>query len=128
VRLAAGAGLALAGYPLGRALVGSRSIRRPPDGLATELVVLGLLLPLVEERIWGALVEPAARPLATSLLFAAKHPLVDRRWDRVPGLALWWWGLAQVRQRSPLAALVLHGAVNAGGVLVGHATGRDQFS
>jgi hypothetical protein len=127
-RLAAGLGLALTGYPLGRALLGSRPTRPPPDGLAAELAALGALVPLVEERVWGGLVEPAIGSAATALTFASKHPLIDGSWDRLLGLALFWWGLAQVRRVSPRAALAVHCAVNTGGVLLGHATGRDQFS
>jgi hypothetical protein len=126
-RLAAGAALALAGYPLGRALLRSRATRRPPDGLGLELAALGLVVPLAEERIWGGIVETSAGPAATATLFAAKHAAVDGRCDRVVGLWLFWWGLAQVRRASPWAAVVLHCAANAGGVLLGHAAGRDQF-
>lgn len=126
-RLAAGVALAVTGYPLGRALLGSRPAGRPPDGLAVELAALAVVVPVVEERVWGVVVEPALGPAATAALFGAKHALVDGRWDRVLGLTLCWWGLAQVRRASPAAALALHCAVNAAGVLLGHATARDQF-
>ena len=85
------------------------------------------MVPAVEERVWGGIVEPALGPAATAALFAAKHAAIDGRRDRALGLWLCWWGLAQVRRASPGAALALHCAVNAGGVLLGHATGRDQF-
>jgi hypothetical protein len=127
VRLVAGVALAVAGYPLGRALVGSRPSRRPPDRLVVELAALGFVVPAAEERVWGGVVEPALGPAATAVLFGAKHGVVDGLWDRVLGLALFWWGLAQVRRRSPAGALALHCAVNAAGVLLGHAAGRDQF-
>jgi hypothetical protein len=127
VRLVAGVALAVAGYPLGRALLGSRPTGRPPEGLAVELAALGAVVPAVEERVWGGMVEPALGPAATAALFGVKHAVIDGRWDRVLGLSLCWWGLAQVRRASPAAALALHCAVNAGGVLLGHATARDQF-
>lgn len=127
-RVAWGLGLALFGYPLGRALLGSRSSQPPPDDLGTELAALGLLVPIVEERIWGGLVEPSAGAATTAVLFAAKHGVVDGRWDRVMGLGLFWFGLAQVRRASPAAAAVLHCAINMSGVVIGHALRSDQFS
>jgi hypothetical protein len=36
-------------------------------------------------------------------------------------------GLGLVRSRSPRLATALHVAANGGGVLLGHAGGRDQF-
>src|SRR5262252_4293368 len=85
-RLVAGAALAVAGYPVGRTLLGSRPARRPPDRLVVEFAALGIVVPAVEERVWGGVVEPALGPAATAVLFGAKHGVVDGRWDRVLGL------------------------------------------
>ncbi len=125
--MAPGLVLATAGYPLGRAIMCDRPNRPPPDGTRLELVALAGLVAPVEELIWGAIVEPAAGVGVTAVLFAAKHPLVDGRWRRMPGLFLFWVGLGLVRSVSWPAALVLHVVLNAGGVLIGHARGADQF-
>lgn len=81
----------------------------------------------VEEAIWGSLVQPAAGVAATSALFAAKHVVVDGRWRRSLGLALFGLGLGLLRERSRRLALLVHVACNAGGVALGHLTDRDQF-
>ena len=124
---AVGVGLSLFGYPLGRRLLGDVPEVAPVDSLALDLLALGIVVPLVEEEVWGARVEPALGIPSTSLLFALKHVAVDRRWRRALGLAAFWAGLGLVRKRSPRAATALHCTCNAGAVLWGHATGRDQF-
>jgi len=80
-----------------------------------------------EELVWGRQVEPRIGVAPTALLFAAKHVALDGRWRRGLGLALFWTGLGLVRSRSPRLAAAIHVATNAGGVLLGHSTGRDQF-
>jgi hypothetical protein len=57
---------------------------------------------------------------------AGVHP-GDVSWRRGLGLALFWTGLGLVRSRSPRLAVAAHVAAKASGVLLGHATGRDQF-
>jgi membrane protease YdiL (CAAX protease family) len=81
----------------------------------------------VEEAVWGALVQPAIGLTAASAMFATKHPLIDGRWRRTLGLGLFGLGLGLLRERSRKLALVVHVACNAGGVALGHLTGRDQF-
>ncbi len=125
--LALGLGLTFGGYQLGRWLLDDRSGNEPPDSLALELVSLGVVVPLAEELIWGARVEPAVGLAATSAVFAVKHPVVDRRWRRTLGLGLFWTGLGLLRRRSRSAAAVAHVSANAGAVLLGHLTGRDRF-
>jgi membrane protease YdiL (CAAX protease family) len=81
----------------------------------------------VEEVIWGGLVQPAVGALPTTALFAVKHGLVDGRWRRTLGLGLFGLGLGWLRRRSRALALGIHVACNAGGVALGHVTGRDQL-
>ena len=78
--LALGLGLTFGGYQLGRWLLDDRPSNEPSEPLALELVSLGVVVPLVEELIWGARVEPAVGLAATSAAFAVKHPVVDGRW------------------------------------------------
>jgi hypothetical protein len=122
-----GVSLALVGYPLGRRLLGDAPTRPPQDDLSLELVALGVVVPLAEERIWGKLVEPELGVPATAGLFALKHIAIDGRWRRGLGLAAFWTGLGIVRGSAPDAAAALHCASNAGAVLWGHIAGRDQF-
>jgi hypothetical protein len=119
--------LAFAGYPLGCRLLGHRGSGRPPDSRGLELAALAALVAPAEELIWGGQVEPRIGIIPTALLFAAKHVIIDGRWRRGLGLAAFWCGLGLVRSRSPRIAAAVHVAANAGGVLLGHATGRDQF-
>ena len=121
-----GSSIALLGYPLGRWLLADRTRSRPPDGLCSELRGLGLLT-ITEELVWGDQVEPAIGVPATAALFALKHPLIDGRWRRVLGLALFWLGLAVVRRQSRWHALLVHLAANGAGVAVGHWLEQDQF-
>jgi membrane protease YdiL (CAAX protease family) len=99
----------------------------PRDGLAAELVALGLVVPVAEELAWGGLVEEDLGVAATSLLFAAKHCLLDGRWRRSLGLAAFWVGLGMIRRASPAQAMRLHVACNTAAVALGYATARDQF-
>jgi hypothetical protein len=119
--------LVLAGYPLGCALMGHKPYQPPADGPALELVALAGVVAPVEEMTWGRLVEPRLGVPVTAALFAAKHVLIDRRWRRAAGLALFWVGLGLVRSRSPKLALGLHVTANASGVLLGHRQGQDAF-
>ena len=119
--------LVLGGYQAGRALAGDRTSGPPPEPAGLELVALAAVVAPAEELAWGGQVEPRLGVVATAGLFALKHVIVDGRRRRAPGLALFWLGLGLVRSRSPRLALALHVAVNAGGVLLGHATGRDSF-
>jgi hypothetical protein len=80
-----------------------------------------------EELSWGAIVEPSIGPAATSTLFAAKHVVIDGRWRRALGLALFWAGLAVLRRRSRPVALAAHVAANATAVALGHLSGADRF-
>ena len=125
--LALGLGLTFGGYQLGRWLLHDRPSNEPSEPLALELVSLGVVVPIVEELIWGARIEPAMGLAVTSAVFAVKHPVVDGRWRRVLGLGLFWTGLGLVRRRSRSAAAVAHVSANAGAVLLGHRTGRDRF-
>jgi hypothetical protein len=122
----AGFFVALLGYPLGRTLLADRSRSRPPDGLCSELLGLGLLT-VAEELVWGRQVELVIGTPVTAVLFALKHAFIDGRWRRVLGLALFWLGLAVVRWQSPRVALLAHLAANGSGVVVGHWLDRDQF-
>lgn len=122
-----GVALALVGYPVGRALLADRPQSAPEDRLWWELPAVGVMVPVVEELIWGGRVEAAYGVAATSALFAAKHVVIDRRWRRFLGLAVFWAGLGVVRAVHPLPALLLHVAANSGGVVLGHATRKDQF-
>jgi hypothetical protein len=119
--------LALGGYPLGRALAGDPPSGPPPDGLARELVALGLVVAIAEEAAWGRHVEEDLGVPATGLLFSLKHALVDGRWRRSAGLAAFWVGLGGVRKASRAHALALHVVCNSAAVLLGHAIARDQF-
>jgi len=123
----AGLALTFSGYQLGRALLSDRPDVPPSESLAADTVALGIVVPVVEEAIWGARVEPIIGITATSLAFALKHSLVDGRWRRTLGLAAFWTGLALLRRRSRATALAAHVAANVGAVVLGHATGRDRF-
>ncbi len=122
-----GVPLALAGYPLGCALLGHKPYQTPPDPAGLELAALAGAVAPAEEIIWGRLVERRLGVGPTALLFAAKHVVIDRRWRRAGGLALFWVGLGLVRRRSAMLALGLHLTANASGVVLGHITGRDSF-
>jgi hypothetical protein len=118
--------LSVAGYPVGRMIAGDRAAMAPRDTLGADLLALSLLA-IAEERTWAVHVEPVLGPISTAILFAVKHPLLDNRWRRALGLALFWTGLSVVRQKSKRGALWLHVAANVSGVLLGHARQRDQF-
>ena len=122
-----GAVVAVAGYPLGRALLDDHPVIPPPDSAGIELAALGGTVAAAEELIWGGLVEPELGIGVTSVLFAAKHALIDGRWRRTLGLALFAAGLGLVRSCSPRSAWAVHTICNSAGVVLGHATGRDQF-
>jgi hypothetical protein len=122
-----GVPLALVGYPLGCSLLGHKSTARPADSPALELVALAGVVAPVEELTWGRRVEPRLGIPITAALFAAKHVVIDGKWRRAAGLALFWVGLGLIRRRSPRMALGVHVAANASGVLLGHMKGRDQF-
>jgi hypothetical protein len=126
-RTVIGLGLSLFGYPLGRRILGDSPKAAPSDGLVLDLLALGIVVPLAEEKVWGTKVEPDLGVAATAALFALKHVAIDGRARRALGLAAFWTGLGLVRERSPRAAALLHCACNTGAVLRGHATGRDQF-
>jgi hypothetical protein len=119
--------LALAGYPLGCRLLGHRPAHPPPDLVDLELAALAVTVAPAEELLWGVQVERRLGIIPTAILFAAKHVAIDGRWRRALGLALFQSGLGLVRSRSPRLAVALHVTANAGGVLLGHASGRDQF-
>ena len=119
--------LVLAGYPLGCALLGHRWPGPPPDGELIELVALAGVVAPAEEFAWGGQVERRVGVIPASVLFAAKHVVIDGRWRRALGLALFWGGLGMVRSRSRGLALGLHVVANAGGVMLGHAGGHDRF-
>jgi hypothetical protein len=118
--------LATIGYPLGRRVLGDSSSDAPPQHLALELAALEVVA-ITEELTWGAIVEPELGPAATAALFAAKHVLIDGRWRRGLGLMAFWMGLAAQRRRWPLAATLVHAALNGAGVVQGHVFGRDRF-
>lgn len=124
---ALGLALSLGGYPLGRRLLGDAPSGAPPDRLPLELAALGVVVPAVEEAIWGARVEPRIGVAGTAALFAAKHVIVDRRWRRGPGLGAFWAGLGLLRMRSPGLSAAVHHICNIASVVVGHLTGRDRF-
>jgi hypothetical protein len=126
-RTAIGLGLSLFGYSLGRRVLGDSAEAAPADGVVLDLLALGIAVPLAEEKVWGAKVEPDLGITGTAALFALKHVAIDGRVRRALGLAAFWAGLGLVRERSPRAAAMLHCACNTGAVLWGHATGRDQF-
>jgi hypothetical protein len=122
-----GAVLASVGYPLGRRLAGDFPKGAPTEPALTEgLVIAGVVAP-AEELLWGRLVEPALGIGPTAALFAIKHGIVDGRWRRTAGLALFWAGLGLIRRSSPRKAMALHVALNAGGLALGRVTGVDQF-
>lgn len=123
----AGLALATAGYQVGRLLLRDHPTGPPPEALWLETLALAGAVAPAEELAWGALVQPALGVTATSALFAAKHVAVDGRWRRSLGLALFGLGLGILRRRSRNLALLVHVACNAGGVALGHITGRDQF-
>jgi hypothetical protein len=125
--LVAGLPMAAAGYPAGNALLRHKPAGPPPEKLTIELLALAGVVAPVEELTWGRLVEPPLGIPVTAMLFAAKHVVVDGRWRRAAGLALFWAGLGLVRRRSPKLALGLHVAANASGVLLGHVRGEDYF-
>jgi hypothetical protein len=118
--------LATIGYPLGRRVMGDVSTDAPSEHLALELAALGVVA-ITEELTWGAIVEPELGPAATAALFAAKHVVIDGRWRRGLGLFAFWLGLAAQRRRWPVAAMLVHVALNGAGVVQGHVSGRDRF-
>jgi hypothetical protein len=122
-----GIGLTFGGYQLGRWLLGDQPTEEPSDPFVLELLSLGVLVPVAEEMIWGARVEPAVGVGVTACVFAGKHPSVDDRWRRTLGLAAFWAGLGLIRRRSRLGAVVAHVIANSGAVALGHATGRDRY-
>jgi hypothetical protein len=122
-----GVPLVLAGYPLGCALLRHQASGPPPDPLGLELVAVAGVVAPVEEITWGRLVEPRIGIPLTAALFAAKHVVIDGKWRRAAGLALFWVGLGLVRTRSTRLALALHIATNASGVALGHLRGQDSF-
>jgi hypothetical protein len=122
-----GVPLAVAGYPAGCALLRHRPEGPPPDPFGLEVFALAAAVAPVEEATWGRLVERRLGIAITSMLFAAKHVVIDRRPRRALGLAVFWIGLGLVRRRSPRLALGLHVALNAAGVVTGHLSGRDRF-
>jgi hypothetical protein len=119
--------LAFGGYQAGRWLLDDAPDREPPDAFVSELVTLGVVVPLAEEAIWGSRVEPRFGVAATAAAFALKHPVVDRRWRRTLGLALFWTGLGLIRRRTRAGAALAHVVANSGAVVLGHATRRDRF-
>jgi membrane protease YdiL (CAAX protease family) len=125
--LVAGLVLSGIGYQLGRRALGDRPTRPPSEPLWLELAALAGVVAPVEEVLWGGLVQSRAGVVGTSALFAAKHPLIDGRWRRTLGLGLFGLGLGLLRRRSGKLALLVHVGCNAGGVALGHLTGRDQF-
>jgi hypothetical protein len=125
--LALGGALAVAGYPVGRRLLGDRPEDPPPEPFAREALALAAVVAPAEELAWGSVVEPALGVVATSVLFAAKHVAVDGRWRRSLGLALFWGGLGLLRRRSRTLASFVHAGLNLAGVVQGHLTGRDRF-
>jgi hypothetical protein len=126
-RTIAGAVLAMAGYPVGRAVFSDRPDAAPPEPAPREAVAIAGVVAPAEELVWGQMVEPALGIAPTAALFALKHPLVDGRWRRAFGLGLTWCGLGLVRKASPAAALAIHVGCNASGVVMGRITGKDQF-
>ncbi len=125
--LLAGVPLAVAGYQAGNAVLRHKPSGPPPEGLPLELLALAGVVAPVEELTWGGIVEPRLGIPATAMLFAVKHVVVDGRWRRAAGLAMFWAGLGLVRRRSPKLALGLHVAANASGVLLGHLSGENSF-
>jgi hypothetical protein len=119
--------LVLAGYPLGCALLRHKASGPPPDPFVLELAAVAGVVAPAEEATWGRLVEPGLGIPMTAILFAAKHVVIDGKWRRAAGLALFWVGLGLVRRRSPGLALGLHVATNASGVLLGHLRRQDSF-
>jgi len=122
-----GVPLALAGYPLGCALLGHKPYQAPADAVALELTALAGAVAPAEEIVWGKSVERRLGIGTTAALFAAKHVVIDGRWRRAAGLFLFWVGLGLVRRRSAMLAWGLHMSANASGVALGHMTGRDRF-
>ena len=122
-------GLALmaGGYQAGRLLLGDRPNSPPPESFALEFAALALFIAPVEELWWGIFVQESLGIAAMSLLFAAKHGLVDGRWKRSVGLALFGLGLGFVRGHSRWLALIAHVVVNGMGVALSHLSGKDQF-
>src|ERR1700730_12650348 len=112
--------------PAGPPLVSDRGFARPPQNLALELAALEVVA-VTEELTWGAIVEPELGPAATAALFGAKHVVIDGRWRRGLGLYAFWMGLAAQRRRWPVAAMLVHAALNGAGVVQGHVSGRDRF-
>jgi membrane protease YdiL (CAAX protease family) len=127
VGLVVGLALAAVGYPLGRVVLGDHPTGPPPDALWIETLSLAGAVAPAEELVWGDLVEPAAGIVATSILFAAKHVAIDRRWGRFLGLAMFGVGLGLLRRRSRKLAVLVHVGCNAAAVALGHVTGKDQF-
>lgn len=119
--------LSLIGYPLGCALLGHKPNTPPAESPALELMALACIVAPAEELTWGRLVEPRLGIPATGALFAAKHVIVDGRWRRIAGLALFWFGLGLVRSFSPKGAGALHVMANASGVVLGHLKHADRF-
>jgi membrane protease YdiL (CAAX protease family) len=125
--LVAGLLLSGVGYQLGRQALGDRPTGPPAEPLWLEMAALAGVVAPAEEVLWGGLVQPGAGVVAAAGLFAAKHPLIDGRWRRTLGLGLFGLGLGLLRRRSRKLALLVHVGCNAGGVALGHLTGRDQF-
>ena len=122
-----GLSLAFGGYQVGRWLLDDVPDQEPPDAFVPELVTLGVVVPLAEEAIWASRVEPRFGVVATAAAFATKHPIVDRRWRRTLGLALFWTGLGLIRRRTRRGAALAHVVANSGAAVLGHLTRRDRF-
>lgn len=127
VEAIAGLVLVAGGYQSGRALLKDRPNEAPKDSVWLDLVSVGVLVPVVEEMTWGARVEPQLGIYVTALLFATKHVVIDHRWRRFIGLALFWIGLGLVRSDWTWIALIAHVTANMTGVAIGHHTEKDQF-
>jgi hypothetical protein len=125
--LLVGIPVALVGYQVGRLVLGDKPKDPPRDSYWMDAFSVGLLVPIVEELTWGARVETEIGIALTAVLFAGKHIVIDRRWKRFLGLAFVWAGLGLVRQDQAIFALILHIAINQGGVALGHGSRKDQF-
>lgn len=94
---------------------------------AREGLALVVVLPAVEQMLWGWALAPALGTVTVALLFAIKHPVSDGNWRRVPALSGFWLGISAVRTVDPFLAIASHMCLNAVAFAKTVVNRRDEF-
>lgn len=95
--------------------------------LKREGLALVVVLPVVEQMLWGWILTPALGTLVVAALFAIKHPLSDGNWRRSPALVGFWLGMSLVRSVNPFLAIVIHMLLNGVAFAKTVRSRRDEF-